>query len=324
MLAALGFAENIVPVVPADLAAALGAFLARRGTTTPLGVFLVVWLANVAGAVTVYGVARRLGRPFLATALGRRLLSPDAVARIERGYLHYGIAGIFLSRFLPGIRAVVPPFAGIFGLGAWRAVPPLVLASAVWYGGITALGFLLAGEWSTIVSLLGQLSRILAAVAAIVVLAVVGVLLWRRPTSEASLLAEVRRLLGREDVEEGAPIQPRDAARLVLEVAYAEEGLTEAQRTAVAEHLRARWQLEPSSAPPAPSAPGRLARVGRSLGGFSTGRRLALVEEMWLASFAEGRLAGEEPWVMSRAGDLLGLAPAEVERLRARLRDAPG
>jgi len=53
VLAALAFVENLVPVVPADVAVALGAFLSQRGTTTPLLVFFVVWVSNVGGAVAV-------------------------------------------------------------------------------------------------------------------------------------------------------------------------------------------------------------------------------------------------------------------------------
>lgn len=320
VLAMLAFAENIVPIVPADVAAALGAFLARRGTTSPAGVFLAVWLSNVTGAVAVYLSARRLGRPFLSTALGRRLLSPQAVAQIERGYLRYGVLGIFFSRFLPGIRAVVPPFAGIFGLGGWRAIPPLAAASAIWYGGITALGFFLGGEWRAIVEALGQLSRVLAFGSVLVLLAGATVLYLRRERPDASLLAELRRLLEREE-EAPQAIAPRDAARLVLEVAYAEEGLSEEQRAAVAAHLRERWGLEVPIAGERPRPAGRLARIGRALGQrFSSGRRLALVEEMWHAAFAEGRLAAEEEWLMRRAGELLALAPTEVEALRSRLR----
>ena len=53
---------------------------------------------------------------------------------------------------------------------------------------------------------------------------------------------------------------------------------------------------------------------------FSTGRRLALVEGVWQAAFADGELPDEEPWLLARAGELLGFSPAEVESIRQRLR----
>ena len=109
--------------------------------------FLVTWIANLLGAAGVYLAARRYGRRLFASPTGRRLLAPRSLAVIERGYLRFGVVGIFISRFLPGIRAVVPPFAGLVGLGAMRTFVPMGLASAIWYGGITILGALIGAEW---------------------------------------------------------------------------------------------------------------------------------------------------------------------------------
>ena len=140
MLAVLAAVENVLPPVPSDAAVGLGAFLSHRHVTTPLAVFLVTWVANLLGAAGVYLAARRYGRRLFASPTGRRLLTPRSLATIERGYLRFGIAGIFVSRFLPGIRAVVPPFAGLVGLGAVRTFVPMGIASAIWYGGLTAVG----------------------------------------------------------------------------------------------------------------------------------------------------------------------------------------
>jgi membrane protein DedA with SNARE-associated domain/uncharacterized tellurite resistance protein B-like protein len=317
----LAFFENIIPVVPADVAVALGAFLSHRGTTSPLWVFLVVWSANVGGAVAVYLLARRIGRPFFATPLGRRLVSPGGVARIEREYLRFGVAGIFLARFLPGIRAVVPPFAGIFGLSAWRAILPMVAASAIWYGGITMLGVYLGGEWDVILGALKRLNQLLAVLAVLVIVGgLVLVLQRRRAAREEPLLRWAHDTL--EASAEDAVVEPGRAARLLLEIAYGEEGLTPRQRTAVARHLRERWGLTLGTADrPAARPTARLASLGPRLRErFSTGRRLALIEGVWQAAFAEGELPEEEPWLMARAGELLGFSAAEIEGIRARLR----
>jgi membrane protein DedA with SNARE-associated domain/uncharacterized tellurite resistance protein B-like protein len=323
VLAVLAFVENIVPIVPADAAVALGAFLSHRGTTAPLAVFLVVWSANVSGAIAVYLVARRLGRPFFATPLGRRLVSPGGVARIEREYLRFGVVGIFLARFLPGIRAVVPPFAGIFGLSTWRALLPITAASAIWYGGITALGVYLGGEWEAILGALNRLNQVLAVMAVLAIVGIVVVVLRsRRAAGEEPLVRSAQDAL--EASEEEAVVEPERAARLVLEIAYGEEGLTPRQRAAVARHLRERWGLPGDAAGrPVTRPTGRLASLGPRLRErFSTGRRLALIEGVWQAAFAEGELPAEEPWLMARAGELLGFSADEIAGIRARLRAA--
>ncbi len=169
MLALLAAVENVVPPVPSDAAVALGAFLSHRGLTEPFAVFLVTWTANLLGAAAVYVAARRYGRRLFATPTGRRLLAPRSLALIEREYLRFGTAGIFISRFLPGIRAVVPPFAGLVGLGAWRTLIPMAIASAIWYGGITLLGSLIGAEWERIVGLMSDVNRTLGIVTVVLI-----------------------------------------------------------------------------------------------------------------------------------------------------------
>jgi membrane protein DedA with SNARE-associated domain len=164
VLALLAALENFFPPIPADSAVALGAFLSHRGVTSPWGVFGVTITANSASAALVYGLARRFGPRFVASRLGRRLLPSGTVATLERKYLRWGLPAIFLCRLLPGIRAIVPPFAGIIGLSPRRALIPIVGASATWYAFVTIIGVVLGAEWETMVRLLGAVNRILALV----------------------------------------------------------------------------------------------------------------------------------------------------------------
>lgn len=137
VIAALAAVENVFPPVPADTAVALGAFLSVGGRVSAWSVFLVTWTANVSGAILVYAAARTAGRTFFRGRLGRRLLKPAALERLEHLYQRYGTWAVFLSRFIPGVRAVVPAFAGIADLGSVRALGPVAVASALWYGALT-------------------------------------------------------------------------------------------------------------------------------------------------------------------------------------------
>lgn len=326
-LAAIALVENILPPVPADVAVLLGAFLSHEGVTTPPLVFLLVWVANTAGALAVYLLGRRYGRRLFSTATGRRLLTPEALGVIEREYLRFGVAGIFFGRFLPGIRAVVPPFAGIANLSLARAGLPIVLASGIWYGALTFLGAALGANWERIRAVLGGINRTLAWIAAVVILGWIAAswLRARRRRRERVWDAATRALGERLPTGEHPVIEPRAAAMLVLELAYADEALTPADRAAIERELRVRWGLDPATARAIAPAEvrGRFAQYRERLTGrFGRAQRLALIESMWQAAFADGAIAAQEDRVMERAGQLLGLSPEEVAEARKRCRQS--
>jgi membrane protein DedA with SNARE-associated domain/uncharacterized tellurite resistance protein B-like protein len=330
----LAAVENVIPPVPSDAAVALGAFLTNRGLTTPLGVFTVTWIANLAGAAAVYFVARRYGRRLFATRTGRRLLAPRSLAVIEREYLRFGVAGIFVSRFLPGIRAVVPPFAGLVGLSPMRTFVPMAIASAIWYGGITILGTLIGSNWERINRIITGVNRTLG-IAALLLVSAGLVWYWLRrrrrqrervwhATEEALDPAGPSFLAGSE-IMEGSARQA--AALLVLELAYADQALTAADRDLVASHLRDRWGLG-SEAPPAPEPEHerqtRFVEYARRLRQrFGQNERLALVERMWTVAFSDGTIGHHEERLMHLAGELLGIPQKELVEVRGRLQ-APG
>lgn len=170
--------ENIAPPVPADTFVLAGALLAARGAADPWTVFLVTWLSNVLSAIGVYMAARKYGRRFFKMPVARWLIREHQLERIGGFYNRWGIPAIFLSRFLPALRAMVPVFAGISGMSAWKVVPPVVLASGVWYGLLVYLGAFAGRNLGTIVDLFNSISSVLLWVA-VGVLLLAGVWWWR-------------------------------------------------------------------------------------------------------------------------------------------------
>ncbi len=150
VIGAFAALENVVPPVPADVIALFGGFLSGQGIINPWAAFLVTWISNVGGALAVYGVGRRYGTSFFQGRLGKMLLNEDQMGKLSGFYKKHGVKVIFVSRFLPMFRAVVPIFAGTSGLGFWRTAIPIALASGAWYGLVVYLGATAGKNWEQI------------------------------------------------------------------------------------------------------------------------------------------------------------------------------
>jgi membrane protein DedA with SNARE-associated domain len=184
VLMALSALENVFPPVPADTAVALGAFLARRGEVSVVPLAALCWLANVGSAAGTYALARRHGRGFFRDGWGRKMMPPEVLAALEEAYERWGVAGIFLSRFLPGLRAAVTPFAGVAGLSPTRALVPAAAASAIWYAFLAFAGYELAQNWDAVKALVADTNRALG-IAALVLAGAAAAWLWRRSRRRA-------------------------------------------------------------------------------------------------------------------------------------------
>jgi membrane protein DedA with SNARE-associated domain len=179
VLMVLSALENVFPPVPADVAVALGAFLAQRGEVSAPLLGIVCWAANMASAAGMYAFARRHGTPFFREGWGRKLLPPEAIAALQHAYDRHGVVGIFLSRFLPGLRAGVTPFAGVVGMPPARVLVPAGLASAIWYAFLIAAGSALGRNWDAVKTVVGDANRVLAIVAVAATIAL-ALWVWRR------------------------------------------------------------------------------------------------------------------------------------------------
>ena len=178
ILALLSAVENVFPPVPADVAVVVGAFLSHRGLTSAPLIGALCWLANTLSSAAMYFYARAHGRRFLQEGWPRRFMPPRTLRALEEAYARHGAYGIFLSRFLPGIRAGVTPFAGVVGISPLRALVPSAAASAIWYVFLVAAGAMLGLNLEAAKGLLSSANRVLGLLSA-VALMLAAVWLWR-------------------------------------------------------------------------------------------------------------------------------------------------
>ena len=105
-----------------------------------------------------------------------KFAGPTAENRLNALYSRYGVGALFVSRFLPGVRAIVPPFAGAMRLPAAQVLGAITAASAVWFGLITFLAFRAGDDWDLLQKHLVRSGSVIGAVA--VGLVVIGLIVW--------------------------------------------------------------------------------------------------------------------------------------------------
>jgi len=167
--------ENIFPPVPADTFVLLGAFLAAGGRADALTVFFVTWLANTLTALLVYWTGYRFGRPFFQVGMGRHVLNPTQLRTLGDFYNRWGLPAIFFARFVPGLRAMVPVFAGVTHQRFLVVAFPVLVASGIWHGALVWAGATAGRNLPSIIEWLGNANQLLLAFGVVVV---GGVLLW--------------------------------------------------------------------------------------------------------------------------------------------------
>jgi membrane protein DedA with SNARE-associated domain len=133
----------------------------------------------------MYVVGRRHGAgwihrrfPALSNARGEE--------RLQQLYSRYGIPALVASRFIPGVRALVPPFAGALKVPAPTAIAAMAFASAVWYGFISYIAYRAGTDWEALTRRIAHSSRVSAIVGAILVAIGIAVWLVRRRSRKAA------------------------------------------------------------------------------------------------------------------------------------------
>ena len=168
--------ENLIPPFPSDVVIAFASFLIAQGANgTKLGVFSAVWIGNVGGAMIVYVMGRKYG----AERMEKRLVGKHAGKRdasFKKLFERYGLPAIFVSRFVPGVRAIVPAIAGALKLKALPVAVMIGAASAIWYGLITIVAFRVGSDWEGLKSMIGEYTTIAAIVGGVILAA--GVVAW--------------------------------------------------------------------------------------------------------------------------------------------------
>jgi membrane protein DedA with SNARE-associated domain len=104
------------------------------------GIIIAGALGSWLGATIVYWLARLAGRPLLLRYGSYVLITPEKIQKAENWSAHYGAAGVFVARLLPGARQLVGIPAGIAKFSFLKYSIFTLLGSAIWCSVLCWLG----------------------------------------------------------------------------------------------------------------------------------------------------------------------------------------
>lgn len=191
---AAAFSEGLIAFVPGDAAVAFLGFLSARGGGLWLPTTAFVVVGSVLGNIAPWYIGRRYGADWITNKLGGiglKKTEERAERRehwIEEAYRKYGWIALFLSRFIPGVRAMAPAAAGAMRVPLWEFVLILFAACSIWYGAITWIAFKVGSDWDSVRTSLTRFAQGAGIGAVVIVAALAGGIwwLWRRRKARAA------------------------------------------------------------------------------------------------------------------------------------------
>lgn len=174
--------ESLFPIYPSDVVTLYCAFLAGRGLLSSWTVFSLAVAGSYVGVMGVYGVGVAMGRGLFRH---RRFLffTPDRIGEVERWFKRYGAGALLVSRFLPGVRALLAPAAGLVGLGSLRVGIFALCSVLLWNGALMALGLLAGANWERARALLAGYNVSMLTLLIIMALGWTALILYRKVRS---------------------------------------------------------------------------------------------------------------------------------------------
>jgi membrane protein DedA with SNARE-associated domain len=122
-------------------------FDAYQGKLSLAGIIVAGVAGDMLGASIAYAIGY-WGRREIVVRHGAKFhVNERRLERADRWFDHYGSPVIFVSRLIPGVRAVFPYAAGVSQMPFVRFFTFALLGSIVWISGLAVLGREVGAQW---------------------------------------------------------------------------------------------------------------------------------------------------------------------------------
>jgi undecaprenyl-diphosphatase len=180
LVAVMAFLETgafVGLLVPGETVVIVGGVVAGQGHIDLFALLGLTWISSFTGDLTGYALGRRLGRRFLIEHGARVQITEPRLVRVEAFFSRYGIATIFIGRFVGLVRPIAPFLAGAsrYPLGRFAAVA--AAGTGLWSAAFVLLGF---AFWQSLDEAVAIAQRGSLALGGVLLLAVALIAVYRR------------------------------------------------------------------------------------------------------------------------------------------------
>lgn len=176
-ITALMAVESSFIPFPSEVVIPPAAYIASKPDST-LNIFLVVafgTLGALIGAFINYYLALWLGRPiiykFAESKLGRLcLLSKDKIVTAEEYFVKHGKTSTLVGRLIPAVRQLISIPAGLARMNVFHFALFTTIGAGLWNSVLALLGYLAQGQQELIDEYSHELSIVILALMAIVII----------------------------------------------------------------------------------------------------------------------------------------------------------
>ncbi|PJA96974.1 MAG: hypothetical protein CO129_03700 [Ignavibacteriales bacterium CG_4_9_14_3_um_filter_34_10] len=161
------FIENLFPPSPSDVVVIIGSSLIANTSISYLPVLITTSLGSTVGFMLMFYIGKYFGDHVVK--IGKlKFISQEGLSKVDIWFSKYGYKLIVINRMLPGTRAVVSFFAGLYELDYLKTLSLAFISSLLWNSFIIELGVLLGNNIELIDYYLSTYSRIILLVTLLV------------------------------------------------------------------------------------------------------------------------------------------------------------
>jgi membrane protein DedA with SNARE-associated domain len=188
--------ENLFPPIPSEVVFPLVGFVAYHnnlGIAHAISMGIVGALGSTAGAVVIYCVSLKIGRPAILR-FGRYVrIGEKGLLEAESWFQKYGAIAVFSGRMAPAIRELISIPAGLGEMNIVKFVLFTFAGSAVWSVALTLLGFFLGDAWSLLADQLFSVFSVIAIIIIMTIIVIVGLMYYKRRHEKGNIANSSRR-----------------------------------------------------------------------------------------------------------------------------------